>query len=731
MFVAIIQPFMLLTALALALWQAPAKNMIEGPWYGIDPAKSPQREITAPNGAPGYHIDIPDLGSAPTWEVFLAQQVSEALKSSDRLSLTFQARSVTSNKISAYVQLGKPPYTDAFSSTYSLTPEWKTYALEGLAGKDFAAKEAVVGFHLNYGKGSVDLADFKLVRVPPRAPGSVVQLVPNGKFESPLGSDWTSSAKVTTVVDAKGPSFGKALHLEVEPTEGMQPWTYAVHAPTVARIDEGDAIVVKLWMRSPTRNQVGVMVEKASEPFNKFVTGTFRATPEWKEYVVAGVAPASYGTGTASLTLFLGYDKGSVEVSDVRVSNMGQVSLASLNLPIDYFGGEKVDESWRAPALARIEKFRKGDLTVRVTHLGKPVPNATVHVEQVSQAFHFGTAAPASLIVDPAKTGGHFPKVLEDNFNTVTFENDLKWFSLTPPDYHETDQAIEWLKARGFAIRGHNVAWGSRRNLPAGLWEMSDDQIRATLAKRTEESMGRFRGTPYVWDVVNEAVTERELWDRLGWDEFDKMYERARKADPNAKLAYNDYDITEEAATGRSHREAAVKLVQRLQSKGLVDIFGLQCHLNLPLTTIPRVLEIVDGLSKLGPELEVTEFDLGAFDDAFHGKYVADYLTAMYSQPKVTGFIMWGFWQGAHWRASDGGAMIRQDWTPRPAMTAWHDLVRRQWWTNYSSRTRANGVAKGRAFYGALRVTVRSGGKTKVRTVRLPIGQAGAVQIEL
>jgi endo-1,4-beta-xylanase len=722
---------MILTALVVALWQASDKNLIEGPWYGIDSAKSPQSAISAPNGAAGYHIEIPDLGSAPTWEVFLAQPVSVPLKATDRLSFTFQARSQTASKVSAYVQLGKPPYTDAFTNTYTLSSEWKTYTLEGVAGQEFAAKAAVIGFHLNYGKGSVDLADFKLVRVPPRAPGSVVPLVPNGRFEAPLGADWTSSSKVTTVVDAKGPTFSKALHLEVEPTEGMQPWTYVVHAPTVARIDSGDAIVVKLWMRSATRNHVGVMVEKASEPFNKFVTGTYRLTPEWKEYVVAGVAPAAYSAGSASLTLFLGYDKGSVEVSDVRVLNMGSVSLASLKLPIDYFGGEKADDSWRAAALARIEKYRKGDLSVRVTHLGKPVPNAVVKVEQVSQAFHFGTAAPATLIVNPASTGGNFLKVLADNFNTVTFENDLKWFSLTPPDYNDVDKAVAWLKERGFVIRGHNVAWGSRTNLPKGLWEMSDDQIRAALVKRNEESVGRFRGVPYLWDVVNEAVTERELWDRLGWDEFVRMYERAHQADPKVKLAYNDYDITEEAATGTSHRTAAVKLVKTLQNKGLIDVFGLQCHLNLPLTTIPRVIEIVEELSKLGPELEVTEFDLGVFDDTFHAKYVADYLTAMYSQPKVSGFIMWGFWQGAHWRASEGGAMIRQDWSPRPAMTAWHDLVRRQWWTNYSSRTSSNGVSKGRAFYGTLQVTVLAGGKTKVKTVQLPVGKAGSVSIEL
>ena len=416
---------MILAALLTVAWQAASANLLESAWYGSDTAKAVRTEITAPNGASGFQFALPGPGNNPTWDINCVQPVNATLKTTDRLSFSFLARSASSNKVNAYLQLGTPPYTDSFSNVFTLTPEWKTYVLEGAPDRDFAARAASLGFHLNYGKGTVEIADFKLTRIPPRAPGNL-PLVTNGKFESPLGSAWQFTATKFAVVDAKGPTFRRALHLEVVPVADMQPWTFNVHAPTTNRIEAGDAISVKAWMRSPTGSQAGVHMEKASEPYNKFVSTTARLTPQWQEVVVAGVAPADYAAGAAQLTLFLGYGKGTIEVSDVRVVNHGKVPISALKLPINYFGTEKANDAWRPAALARIEKYRKGDLTIRVTHRGKPVPNAEVRVSQVRQAFHFGTAAPASLIVNDATTNGKFRKTLFDNFNTVTFENDLK-----------------------------------------------------------------------------------------------------------------------------------------------------------------------------------------------------------------------------------------------------------------------------------------------------------------
>jgi hypothetical protein len=106
-------------------------------------------------------------------------------------------------------------------------------------------------------------------------------------------------------------------------------------------------------------------------------------------------------------------------------------------------------------------------------------------------------------------------------------------------------------------------------------------------------------------------------------------------------------------------------------------------------------------------------------------------MTAVFSHPKMTAFIMWGFWEGSHWRAADGGAMFRRDWSRRPAVDVYEDLVFKQWWTKWHGRTDGKGTATLRAFYGQHKVTAEAGGKQVTATVQLVPGGAGAVVLRL
>jgi endo-1,4-beta-xylanase len=92
---------------------------------------------------------------------------------------------------------------------------------------------------------------------------------------------------------------------------------------------------------------------------------------------------------------------------------------------------------------------------------------------------------------------------------------------------------------------------------------------------------------------------------------------------------------------------------------------------------------------------------------------------------------MWGFWEGSHWRGKDGGAMFRRDWTPRPAQTAWEDLVLKQWWTNADAKTGDDGTATLRAFYGTHEVTAERHGVRASVTIDLVPGTPGEVQLAL
>ena len=484
-------------------------------------------------------------------------------------------------------------------------------------------------------------------------------------------------------------------------------------------------------MRSPDRCHVTAIYEMARDPNTKSLTGDARLTPKWQEYRFLGYAAQSFAPGKSQFKLFLGQDKGVVEVAGVRVEAYGQAPASRFSPTVDYDGGAEVSDAWRAPALARIEKFRKANLTVRVVDAkGRAVPNAAVRVAQTRSLFRWGTAAPASRLVgvsDPNNV--RFQQEVKRLYNTVTLENDLKWHSIVPDprEVEKAEQAIAWLHTNGIQARGHNLVWGSWPLLPGPLKDMTPDEERQAVEARVRGFVHRFRGQVYVWDGVNEATNENDLWQKIGWENFAHVYQWAREEDPDVRLAYNDYhalNAPDSADTKHEYEHIQYLIDQHAP----LDILGEQAHLGPRLIPMGDVLARLDALAKFGKRIEITELDLGVPDDAVHGKYIRDFLTAAFSQPAVDGVIQWGFWAGSHWRAKEGGAMFRRDWSKRPGEEAYEDLVLHQWRTNTVGKTGRAGAYATRAFLGDYDVVVTSGGRTKtVRTKLTGSGQSVTV----
>jgi len=671
-------------------------------------------------------ITVGDHRTEPIWMAELSETTRVPLKRGDGVVLSFWARSPSNSKVTAFVQRATAPYTGSFNEELNLRPEWRQYVVEGQMAEDYKPGEAKVGFHFNYGPGVVEIGAVKLTAAEKSTASRErpVNLVRNGDFSAPMVGTWDVNSVQAEVVPGGAPGGRNAWKLKVSPAAEASPWSHSVGQHNAGPIASGDVVYFRALMRSATRSRVGVMYERASEPFSKHLSALAVLTPEWKEYRFAAPMPRSFQPGAAQLTLFLGYGPGEVELANVRVENIGRADLGSLNITTDYYGGQANPDTWRRSAEQRIERIRKRDLAVRVLDSrGRPVPNATVRIEQTRHAFRFGTAAPAAMIAGTGPDADRFREHLSRLFNTVTFENDLKWNSLEEPNYANVDKSIAWLTARGFNIRAHNFVWGSQQYLPQGLWARSDQEVREAVERRIRTAGERFRGKVYLWDVVNEAVTEKGLWERLGWQEFVRTFKLAREADPKALLCYNDYNITEESQAGSGHRRTAVRRIKTiLDGGGPLDVIGIQAHVGVPITPTARVLEILDDMGKLGPRLEITEYDLGVHDDKVNGQHMRDFLTATFSHPKVDGFIMWGFWEGAHWRAGEGGAMVRRNWTPRPAARAYEELVKGKWWTKSTLRTDRAGSARTRAFFGTHRVTVTANGKTNTQLVELKPG---------
>jgi endo-1,4-beta-xylanase len=570
--------------------------------------------------------------------------------------------------------------------------------------------------------------------------GAVQQPTPliiNGDFATPPGNEWGRSADTrlkVSVVPAQVDKYDRALRLESSPPKDSSPWNVVLNQKFKGNIYRDEAVYVRAWARSPDKARIGFMVEQASPPNTKFVETTVRLTPEWKEYRFAGYAPRDYMLGEAQLTFFLGYGPGTVELAGVRVENFGRVPRSTFSETRDYWGGEPHPDTWRDAALARIEKIRKGDLTVKVVDArGKPVPGVAVKVEMKRHFFRFGTAAPAARLLDTTNPDNlRYQQEVKRLFNTVTFENDLKWDQNSPETLARVDKASDWLKSNGFDVRGHTLVWGSFRYLPQSIRSLRGEELRNAIKAHVTDYVSRMSGKVYLWDVVNEAGLNTEVWDSTGWESFSDVFKWASGLDPYSQLCYNDFNILNENAAGTGYRnKVAERIRMLLASKAPVHVLGIQGHMGTPLTPIHRVLEILDIWGNFGPPLEITEYDLGVQDDTVHGDYSRDFLIACFSHPKVQSFIMWGFWEGSHWRAREGGAMFRRDWSKRPAALAYEDLVLNKWWTRANLKTAASGQAKTRGFYGTYEITASKGGKQFTQQFDLKPGGPGTLTLRL
>ncbi|MEL7238913.1 MAG: glycoside hydrolase, partial [Planctomycetota bacterium] len=89
----------------------------------------------------------------------------------------------------------------------------------------------------------------------------------------------------------------------------------------------------------------------------------------------------------------------------------------------------------------------------------------------------------------------------------------------------------------------------------------------------------------------------------------------------------------------------------------------------------------------------------------------------------IQSFIVWGFWEGRHWRPES--AFYDMDWNLKPTGEAWRDLVLDEWWTRETVTTDASGNATVRGFLGDYEIRV---GETTVVTALPKDGRAVRVE---
>ncbi len=389
--------------------------------------------------------------------------------------------------------------------------------------------------------------------------------------------------------------------------------------------------------------------------------------------------------------------------------------FASICLIIEV-NGANAEEEWRREAIKRIEQIRKTELFVRVTDVsGKPMPGVSVHTEMVRHAFPWGTCVKAAHITGEKADDNTYREKLIELFNCAVLENALKWnawHGAFGPSFSR-DRALStlnWLKEREFRIRGHCMVWPSWEHL-----QPLEEQLKhnpAQLQKRILDHIDEMAAftKPYVaeWDVVNEPIHENEVIRVLGDACVGEWFSRARAALPSScSLFINEYNIV--SGISPSECDEYERLIRQLLGEGVpLEGIGFQSHFVF-VKSMPEILKIFDRFARFGLPITVTEFDINIKNEEEQAAFTRDFMTAVFSHPACNGVVFWGFWEGSHWRPD--AALYRKDWSEKPNLDAYRNLVHEEWWTDERGLTNEDGEFKVRGYKG--RYQIRAGKREK------------------
>ncbi|MFQ5445731.1 MAG: endo-1,4-beta-xylanase, partial [Saprospiraceae bacterium] len=558
------------------------------------------------------------------------------------------------------------------------------------------------------------------------------------------GADYTWGDASSADQIATGQDFSQKVHLTVN-TAGSPQWVSGYAISNVNAISAGSACLFVIWLRSVNGpGKVSLFIENSST-YEKEAYLTFELTEDWTQYLVPFEANQTYAASGLNSGMHLAWLAQEIEIGGLTMLDYGtSVSVDDLPNQVnnDHYGGWEPNAPWRAEAAQRIEEIRKANLTVRVENAsGNPLPDVPVQVEMLQHDFAFGSAVVASRFAGNQNQNNTYESKLLDldgqghGFNWVVFENALKWPAWEQnwiATKAETANATQWLRDHDIKVRGHNLVWPGLNHLPADVAVNASNAgfVKNRIFGHIEEitTWPGIAGNIAEWDVLNEITTNRALEYALqgqpgyptGREIYPEIFNKLTEVDPDTKTWLNDYVTISQANTGGGLYDDFKQFTQEIVDAGVpLDGIGFQAHIGGFPTSIYDVKGILDDYyNTFGTAAKVTEYDISdEVSDELAATYLRDFLTMIFSHPSMDGFLMWGFWDGAHWHQN--APLFNLDWTLKPSGQTFTGMVFNEWWTTENGPTDATGEFLVRGFKGKYKVTIECPDTVLVDTVQL------------
>lgn len=229
------------------------------------------------------------------------------------------------------------------------------------------------------------------------------------------------------------------------------------------------------------------------------------------------------------------------------------------------------------------------------------------------------------VAVTPRSLHGLDSALIVQQFNSLTAENDMKMGPIQPKEnqfyWNAADSIVAFAKKHGMKMRGHTLCWHTQT--PSWFFKNSQgdtitkSELLLRLKKHITEVVSRYKGDVYAWDVVNEAIDDRDsifyrqtaMYKIAGEEFIAKAFEYAHAADPNAILFYNDYNTE-----NPGKREKIFQMLKKMRADGVpVHGVGLQGHWSISHPPREEIEKSIQMFSSLGLQVQVTELDVSVY----------------------------------------------------------------------------------------------------------------------
>lgn len=408
-----------------------------------------------------------------------------------------------------------------------------------------------------------------------------------------------------------------------------------------------------------------------------------------------------------------------------------------------------------------IELNRKGFGEIAlVNENGQPVSAASVELKMQKHEFHFGCN---SFMLDQfpeEEQNQNYEEVFADLFNLGVVP--FYWSDLEPEDgklrfgvdsepiYRRPppDQVLEFCARRNITPKGHPLLWQGFRP----EWLTHDQlEMKARVRRRFIEISKHYADKIKIWDVCNEALTMRIARSHeMPNNHVDLAFELAQEFFPNCVKTYNDDQMW---CVYRKTYSPVYLLVKSLLDKGLkVDALGLQYHMfehNLnnssQFMNPVNIFNCLDLYGTLNIPINFSEISIISSRDLGDGdlfqKLIAEKLYRMwFSHAAVNGVVWWNLVDGTAAYAPLGSeegenklraGLVNYDFTPKPAYTALHNLIKKEWWTNTSLDYVDGAINKFCGFYGDYDVTVKTDNGEFKHSIKLSKGAFNEFELKV